>query len=128
MKFLLRTLVDITQTDARRGDDPFEHKQQQNFMTTVQTISLRSNPIINKKPTCEKMTSKQADIAFKGKQNVWTLEFEFESEGQHSVEFLTEDFNYVPVINQLTESIDLDPSAFITFNGNTNTIFKKIDK
>ena len=44
MRFTIHTLVDITETHARRGDDPKQHRQQQNFLTVLQTIGLRVNP------------------------------------------------------------------------------------
>lgn len=121
MRFVLYTLIDITQTNARRGDDPYEQKQQQNYMTALQTISLRANPIISKAPICEQRLCKDLGFEFKGKHNVWSLEFAFESEGQHSLEHLNLDFNYVPVIKDLDETIELNPCAFITFNGSKNT-------
>lgn len=123
MRFVLYTLIDITQTNARRGEDPFAHQQQQNYMTALQTISLRANPIITTSPVCKKMTCNELGFEFKGKHNVWSLEFSFESEGQHSLDFLNLDFNYVPVIKELNETIELNPCAFITHNGNSNTKF-----
>ena len=48
MNFNLFTKVDITKTNARRGDDPFKMKQQQNYLTVLQTIGLRVNPILSK--------------------------------------------------------------------------------
>ena len=45
MKIVVNTLVDITQTNARRGDEKFLVKQQANYMTIVQTVGLRVNPI-----------------------------------------------------------------------------------
>ena len=126
MRFVLYTLIDITQTNARRGEDPFAQKQQQNYMTALQTISLRANPIIQSQPVMETASCKDLGFEFKGKQNIWSLEFEFESEGQHSLELLNLDFNYVPIIKNLNETIDLDPCAFITFNGHSNTKFKQL--
>ena len=39
----MTTLVDITETGARRGEDPLAYRQQQNFLTVLQTIGLRTN-------------------------------------------------------------------------------------
>ena len=43
MKFRIKTLIDITETRARKGDDPQLTKQQANFMTLYNTIGLRTN-------------------------------------------------------------------------------------
>lgn len=129
MRFKLLTLMDITQTDARRGDDPRKQKQQQNFLTAMQTISMRSNPIVTSKPTVEETSVSKLGFGdvFKGKHKVWTLNFSFESES-HALEWLREDFEMVPVITDLDETIKTDVRAFLT-NGSPvrNTVFLKID-
>ena len=43
MIFKLTTVVDITQTNARRGDDQKLANQQANYNTLYQTIGLRVN-------------------------------------------------------------------------------------
>ena len=42
-RFELTTLVDITKTNARRGEDKLAYGQQQNYMSVVQTLGLRTN-------------------------------------------------------------------------------------
>jgi len=131
MRFELKTLVDITETGARRGEDAHLYNQQQNFLILCQTISLRANPIINKKPTVEKQNIGNLGFGKKhqGVHNVWTLTFDFESENQHSVEFLQHDVELVPVIIDLDETVDLTIGAFITRDDqNTNILFREIDK
>lgn len=129
MRFKLLTLIDITKTNARKGDDVRLQRQQQNYLTALQTISLRSNPIVNTSPTVDEIDIKGIGFgpAFSGKQRVWKLNFEFESES-HALEFLKEDFDLVPVITDLDETIKLKNSAFLT-NGNRerNTVFLKLD-
>lgn len=128
MRFRLITLVDITKTGARRGDDPRKQKQQQNFLTALQTISLRSNPIVDQAPTIKKQSVKGLGFGkdITGKHYVWSLDFEFESES-HSYDFLLNDFDLVPVISNLDETIVLDPSAFLTNSATSrNTIFIEI--
>ena len=44
MRFILKTLVDITPTYARRTEDRYMYNQHQNYMTVVNTLGLRSNP------------------------------------------------------------------------------------
>ena len=131
MIFELLTLIDITQTNARRGDDPYAQKQQQNFLTAMQTISLRANPILNFQPSVEKIdvTGMGFGKGIKGKHNVWRLVFEFEAQGVHSLDFLETDFDLVPVIGGLNETVKLKNNAFLT-NGtpDRNIIFRQLDK
>ena len=44
MKFTLKTVVDITETKARRGENPKKVNQQANYNTMFQTLGLRINP------------------------------------------------------------------------------------
>lgn len=125
MKFVLKTLLDITETGARKGDDQFAYKQQQNFLTVLQTISLRANPKIKTSVVEEiSVAGLGFGTAFKGKHKVWTLEFEFESDQQHNLEMLNNDFNYVPVIVDLLETAKFENAAFVTQGSKTaNIIF-----
>lgn len=130
MRFELLTLVDITQTNARKGDDIYRQHQHQNYLTAIQTISLRYNPIIKKEPLIEEKSIDNLGFGknIKGKHKLWTLEFEFESFEQ-GLEILKNDMDLVPIINHLDESIELEISAFLT-NGTPykNTIFIETDK
>lgn len=109
------TLVDVTETGARRGDDNYRYKQQQNYMTFLQTISLRSNPIISKN-TNEKITIEDYNFGekHKGKHQVWTIEFEFEAEDSHSIDLMIKDLDYVPIITGINETAKFPTKAFIT--------------
>lgn len=129
MKFKLLTLVDITKTDARRGDQSNLYKQQQNFFSVVQTISLRANPVINRDPACEKQPVKGLGFgsAFTGEQLVWILPFEFEQASSHSIELLKQDFDMVPFINGLDETVKFKESAFMTNDSRkTNIVFVEL--
>ena len=129
MKFTLETLVDITQTDARRTDgDTQAYHQQQNFLSILQTIGLRVNVNVTKKPVCEEKTIKGFGSNFTGKQKVWTLPFEIEFEDAVSLQMLKDDFNLVPVITGLTESAQINKSVFRTKDSkDRNIIFKLVD-
>lgn len=129
MQFILETLVDITQTDTRRIDgDQQAYHQQQNFLSIVQTIGLRVNVNITKKPVCENKDAKGFGTDFKGKQKVWTLPFEIEYEDALSEQVLKDDFDLVPIITGLTESAQLNKSVFRTKNSKErNIIFKLVD-
>jgi hypothetical protein len=130
MIFELRTLIDITETGARKGDDPREQLQQQNFHTALQTISLRANPTINKSPQSELISVKDLKFGSKynGKHRVWTWRFSFEQADSHKIDFLISDFDLVPVITELDETVSFENAAFITLDTQyTNTIFSVID-
>lgn len=128
MRFRLLTLIDITATGARKGDDYRKQQQQQNYLTAIQTISLRSNPIVQQKPIMKKQNIGKLGFGedIKGSHCVWELEFAFESES-HSLDFLIKDFDLVPVIAGLDETVKLEPIAFLT-NGrsNRNTVFLQL--
>lgn len=130
MKFEIITLIDITETRAKFDkSDPAWH-QQQNFITVLSTIGIRANPIVEKKPVCsfEAVKGQGFGTVFKGEHNIWRLEFEFEGESAHSLEFLIDDFDIVPVIAGLEETAKLKNNVFETKSRSyRNTVFKCYD-
>lgn len=131
MKFNLYTLVDITETRARKGEEPKLMRQQQNFLTVLQTIGLRVNPSYIESPKIIKETPNKLGLGstYKTKQNVWEFSFDIEYEGALSVEMLTNDFNLIPVITNLNETVEFENATFITKNKDINNIvFVENDK
>jgi len=129
MRFELSTLVDITATNARRGDDPFLIRQHQNYLTVIQTIGMRANPIIKSKPLVEEKSISNLGFGsvYAGRHKVWTLDFEFESDWNHSIEFLLNDFESVPFIIELTETAKFQVPAFTTVDKKySNVIFQQL--
>jgi hypothetical protein len=129
MKFQIKTLIDVTQTNARKGQDKKLVNQQDNFNTLYNTIGLRSNPtdfVIS----VDKESCKDFGSIYKNKHNVWTVEFTVEQELSTEVSFMVEDFEYVPVILGLDETISVDKSMFITYKNPSkcNIIFNQLDK
>jgi hypothetical protein len=124
MRFQLLTLIDITQTRARKGDDSFLQKQQQNYLTAIQTISMRANPEIRTTTSCDDrdITGLGFGTLYKGNHRVWKLNFNFEFDNSHSIDTLKFDFNLVPVIKNLNETVDLEDAAFITSSEELNNI------
>jgi hypothetical protein len=131
MRFRIKTLVDVTETNARKGQDPIQVDQQANFNTLYNTIGLRSNPT-EFDITVEKVDLKDLGFGsnYKGKHNVWTIEFFVEADESTSIEFMNSDFDLIPVITELTETVNLDKGLFITLSnhGRTNILFERIDK
>lgn len=130
MRFLIQTLVDITETNARRGQDKHLLNQQANYNTVLQTIGLRANiePV--------SLTNSVVNINgigfgtnYKGDHMLWEFTFLNPYEGALTLEMLKHDFNLVPVISQLDESVNLDISIFDTQNTKScNIVFTEIDK
>jgi len=128
--FTIKTLVDVTQTNARKGtDEPHQVKQQANFNTLYNVIGLRSNPTdfhisVNKEST------EQFGKHYKGNHNVWTVKFTIETEGSLTLDMLEQDFDLVPFIHNLDETATQPVNTFTTLsnNGFRNIIFNLDDK
>ena len=127
LMFEVITLVDITETKAKRGEDPFLVSQQQNYLTLLNTIGLRSNPTIISAPAIVENKFKLGN-KYKDAKHVWKFVFDIEY-GAHSVELLQEDFSLVPFINNLKEDCEFLLPVFDTKHKETkNIVFNKIDK
>ena len=131
MRFTIHTLVDITETHARRGDDPKQHRQQQNFLTVLQTIGLRVNPTYLEAPEVIKEVPSKLGLgtSFKTKQSVWKYTFDMEYDGALDVETLVNDFDLIPIITQLDETANFENAHFLTKDtAKCNILFKIDDK
>jgi len=129
MRFKLYTLVDITETGVRRGEDPKQYRQQQNFLTVMQTIGLRVNPTYVSTPEVIKDTPSKYNLGttFKNKQNIWKYAFDIEYEGALDVDTLNNDFDLIPIITGLDETVSFENDVFITKNPSINNIFFDLD-
>lgn len=124
MIFELKTLVDITNTNARRGVDPKLIQQQDNFNTVMNTIGLRVNVDIIT------VDSKIEDVSelfpwTNAKERVWTFLFEVEYAEALNIDMLTSDFDIIPVNVGLDETAS-NPNKIITTSrqNETNISFK----
>ena len=130
MKFRLQTLIDITETNARRQDaDKFAYKQQANFQAVIQTIGLRVNLYYDIGPTNESINIAKLGFSdkYKGKQNVWTFDFSIEHENGLTIEMLNTDFDLIPIITDLTETTKLEQALFRTTPEHRNIVFSITD-
>lgn len=127
-KFNIYTLVDITNTGAKRNQDSYAYKQYQNYLTVLQTIGLRVNPTVNTDPVV--VTDHPTfGTTHKGKHTVWKLPIEIEYEGALSIDMLIDDFEFVPFISGLNETAKFSKCVFETKNKSTiNIIFVQSDK
>ena len=127
LMFEIHTLVDITETKARRGEDPFKFSQQQNYLTLLNTIGLRSNPTIVVAPKLVD-TFPKFGSNYKDARHAWRFVFDIEY-GAHSIDLLCEDFAMVPFVNGLNEDCEFKVAMFETKNNKTkNIVFNKLDK
>ena len=130
MQYTLYTTVDITNTGQYRSEPGKEAERwkEQNFQTVLQTIGLRSNIVYDNKPNI--MAVKGDIIGFKTKSiiNVWSFTFSSErgdafGSDSNPVEFLVEDFDGVPFISGLDESMEQNYDVFVTDGPSRNIIF-----
>jgi hypothetical protein len=120
MIYRLYTLVDITETKQRHDGKFLERSQQQNFDIVIQTLGLISNIIYSKSPT-----KVPASMFGQHKKTAWMFEWTVEREEvfEHNgdpVGRLKEVFNYVPIIDGLTEDVKLSKPMFKV---NENIVF-----
>lgn len=127
MNVILTTLVDVTETKARRGDDKFKLSQQANYMTMLQTAGLRINPNpVSLKQYTKELNGLGFGTSFTGKQSYWTFKFTFETEAGLNLELLEQDFDLVPVLSGLKETVNFKNSVFRTTDSKEKNIIFNI--
>jgi hypothetical protein len=135
--FRIYTLIDITETKQYRKEDgrELEKKQQQNFSSLLQTISLRVNPSYDRSPVSSYLSKEDNRFGtrYQGDQKVWKFDFHIEYDGGFTDEqgnpfgLLVKDIHLVPVIANLTESVTLELSAFDTVSDEYKNTIIEID-
>ena len=129
MRYKIKTLIDISPTGARKGDSMFKYKQQQNYLSFLNTLQMRSN--VNTSDVKHEKRSIE-DIGFgekyKGRQMVWEMEFTFDQSGSHHPMFMRNDLDLVPIFTGLHETVKCPTKAFILEDSKyCNTIIEEID-
>lgn len=130
MQFKVQTLVDITETNARRGEESLPLKQQHNYLTFLQTLGLRVNISQIQPPIVEEVQLKDYTFGsvYTGKHRVWTFIFTVEYVGALDINMLQHDFDLVPFISNLTETPSFSKSAFRSTDAKEcNIAFSVID-
>ena len=105
--------------------------QQQNFNTLIQTISMRGAPIWGHTPIREHLlVTPQTGFGtfYEGKQMVWQFLFQTDQAdlfgANNGCDFLAQDFDGIPVINFLDETITFKQSTFVSHsNEYRNVLF-----
>lgn len=117
----IKTLVDITDTGVRR---PSQGSQQQldqfkNWITLKQCVELRSVVEYDQVPTVDSVDIKGLGFgrAYKGKHSVWTWRVRPDRDGIYAdstgpIGSLQGDIDQVPIIQKLTETINIDKPVF----------------
>jgi hypothetical protein len=118
----IKTLVDITNTKVIRSNQgtQLELDQNRNFITLAQCIELRSVVFYDTGSTINSQDIKSLGFgsSYKGKQTVWTFRFSpdrpgaYEDEHGNMIGTLLNDINEIPVIKNLSETINIDKAIF----------------
>ena len=132
MHYKLYTTVDITNTGQHRVEPGKEAARwkEQNFQTVLQTIGIRANISDFAKPIVSEIKGSLVGFETDKIINVWRFDFEterehlFENEGD-PVGFLKTDFEMVPYISGLDESMDQNYDVFVTDGRARNIVFYK---
>ena len=128
----IRTLIDITHTRVIRTNQgtQLQIDQHRNFITLMQCAEIRSIISYDAAPTMEEVDVKGMGFGsvYKGKHRVWTFRFIPDRQGVYldgddPISFLKSDIDGVPVIKNLSETINIDKAIFDCSNSATkNTI------
>jgi len=118
----IKTLIDITQTKVSRPNQgsQLELDQNRNFITLLQCVEIRSIVGYESSPSVEEVAIKDMGFGteYKGKHKVWTFTFTPDREGVYTdqegnaLAYLVTDINGVPIIKNLTETINIDKAMF----------------
>jgi hypothetical protein len=134
MRFKALSLIDITKTGVSRNKEAEDQKavaQFANYMTVENCLQLRSNIKILTVPKAKKMDISNLKFGdnYRGEQMVWEFTFEPEIPEAISVKTLNEDFNLIPMLTGLDETIKISNGVYITDDEDyTNLLFiKQID-
>lgn len=117
----IKTLIDITDSKINRSSrgSALEYNQHRNFVTLKQCVELRSNISYETDPVMELRDIKGMGFGnqYKGKHAVWTFRFSPDRPGVYGddvsdIGCLIDDIHGVPVIGNLTESINIGKAIF----------------
>ena len=134
--FEIKTLIDITQTGQTKfkSQDRLLINQQANWNTFLQVLSMRINPIFENPPQVQTISENPEEFGNsyvteeKNKHKVCLFKFTSERDGAVSEATMQEDFDLIPVINGLSETILNSSDVFRTRDVQArNIVFKLVD-
>jgi hypothetical protein len=119
MRYKIYTLVDITKTSQYRNEPGRElaRLQQQNFDTVIQTIGMRANLSYLNPPKVKIDVPEKYNMIGDELSNIWVFDWEVDKEDlflydDDDLYRLKEDFDLVPYISGLTETVKKEPAIF----------------
>lgn len=126
--YTIYTLVDITDSGVvSPKTDANGYFQAQNLNTFIQSISLRSQPVLSSVHVLDSQNISKYEFGtnFTGTHTIWVLKFASETadawkKDSNDVYMLIEDFDKMPIHKDLNETISIDPEII-----DTNTVSKK---
>jgi hypothetical protein len=132
MDYKLYTTVDITHTGQYRteaGKEELRWKEQ-NFQTVLQTLGIRGNVSFTQSPALIEISGRAIGFSTDRLINVWRFDFSTErdflfEEDNDPVGALKSDFELVPFISGLAESMEQNYNVFVTSGPATNIVFHK---
>lgn len=132
MEYKLYTTVDITNTGQYRteaGKEQLRWKEQ-NFQTVLQTLGIRANVLFTQKPIVSEMKGSLVGFNTDETIRVWRFDFNTEREqlfekDSNPIGYLLEDFDGIPYISGLDESMQQNYDVFVTDGLARNIIFFK---
>jgi len=111
--------VDITKTSQYRNEPGRElaRLQQQNFDTVIQTIGMRANLSYLNPPKVKIDVPEKYNMIGDELSNIWVFDWEVDKEDlflydDDDLYRLKEDFDLVPYISGLTETVKKEPAIF----------------
>ena len=133
----IRTLIDITNTNVYRPNQgsQLSFDQNKNFITLIRCAEIRSVILYNSAPDYADVDICNAGFGsnYKGVHRVWTFRFSPDRRDVYinddsEIGYLIDDIDLVPVIKNLTETINIDKAIFdCKDNKSRNTVFKTIN-
>lgn len=132
MEYMLYTTVDITNTGQYRTElgKEADRWREQNFQTVLQTLGIRGNISYRKSPTQSEISGHIFGFKTNKIIRVWQFEFNTEREqlfekDRNPVGYMIDDFDGVPYISGLDESMEQNYDVFVTEGLACNIIFQK---
>jgi len=133
----IKTLIDITKTNVIRSRQGSQQQldQNKNFTTLLQCVEIRSIITYDQSPTLEKIDIKGVGFgsAYKGKHNIWTFTFSpdrsnvYQDDSENPLGLLINDLHEIPIIENLSETINIDKAVFnLKDTDRKNTIIKAL--
>jgi len=130
--YVIYTLIDITDSgivSPKANAKGFF--QAQNLNTFIQSISLRSQPVLSSvaKLDAEDVSNYEFGSNITGLHDIWILTFASETadawmKENNNIYMLEEDFNMTPIHISLEETAIINPEIIDTTSVNKNTYFK----